>query len=274
MAWIDLQRNDIHYTDNGAGEPIVLIHGHGSAAACWEPHINALSERYRVFAYDSFDHGFSSNSPRGGATPDRVDELEEFLAKLGIERPIIVGQSMGSITTLRWGIRHPGAARALVACGMGWPLRLPPTSGIAGSLDAQEQIWLGVGTSFTSDWVEQNRKEYDRYIRIRSTATAIEAARHPRPFNFTKPSWDPEDPAVEEGLRNITSPLLLFIGSLEAPAIVSGAQNVHALVPHSRLVVAEGAGHNAYYQQRALLLRSLDELLSDQHTVAEGSFKM
>ncbi len=270
MAWISLQGNDIHYTDNGSGDPVVLIHGHGSSAACWEPHITALSKRFRVLAYDSFDHGFSSNSAREGTGPDRADELEEFLEKLGIERPIVIGQSMGSLTALRWAMRHPGEARALVACGMGWPVRTQPGSAMS-SLDEAERIWLNVGDSFPKEWVEQNRTEYERYIRIRSTATAIEAARHPRGLDLAQLRWDRDDQSVEEGLRSITSPLMLFMGSREVPAIAEGVQNLHSLVPHSRLIVAEGAAHNAYYQDRALLLRSLDALLSAEPVVAGAS---
>ncbi len=48
------------------------------------------------------------------------------------------------------------------------------------SLDDDERIWLGVGNSFTEQWIADNPLEYARYIRIRSTATAIEAARYPR----------------------------------------------------------------------------------------------
>lgn len=261
MPWIDLLGNDIHYTDNGSGDPLVLIHGHGSAAACWEPFVEVLSERFRVLAYDSYDHGFSGNSPREGQGPDRADELEAFLDRLGIVRPILMGQSMGAMTTLRWAVRHPDQARALVACGMGWPISAPP-SGVASALDSEERIWLGVGSSFTPEWIEANPIEYQRYIRIRSTATAIEAARHRRSFGAVNPGWGPEDRETEEGLKSITSPLLLFVGEREAPEIFPAVQNVHRLVPHSRLVVAQGAAHNAYYQQRPLLLEAFDQLLA------------
>ncbi|WAH96266.1 alpha/beta fold hydrolase [Arthrobacter sp. MMS18-M83] len=271
MAWIDLLGNDIHYTDTGSGDPVVMIHGHGSSAACWEPHIQELSKRYRVLAYDSYDHGFSSNSPRnGGGGPDRVNELENFLRKLGIERPVLMGQSMGGMTVLRWAIRHPAEAEALVVCGMGWPIMARPGN-VMSALDAQERIWLSVGESFTPEWVEANPMEYERYIRIRSTATAIEAARHPRPTDLSKTGWDRQDPKVEEGLRAVASALLLFVGSKEAPAIAEGVHNVHSLVPHSRMVVAEGAAHNAYYQQRDLLLRSLEEILAAKPSVLDST---
>ena len=263
MPWIDLLGNDIHYTDTGAGEPIVLVHGLGSTAACWEPFIAELSATNRVLAYDSYDHGFSSNSQRGGRLVDRADELEEFISRLGLERPTIFGQSMGSMTTLRWASRNPSRARALVACGMGWPL-LAPTDDVASSLDPEERIWLGVGTSFTQDWIDANPLEFARYIRIRSTAAAIEAARHPRAIAESQPGFfsdKPEDMAeVEAGLRGIASPVLFFAGDQESPAIFAAVKNAHSLIEGSRLVVVEGAAHNAYYQERDLLLEAFREM--------------
>lgn len=271
MPWIELSGNDIHYTDTGSGDPIVLVHGHGSAAACWEPIIDVLADRFRVLAYDSYDHGFSSNSDRQGPLVDRATELDEFITKLGLERPVVFGQSMGGMTTLRWAARNPCTARALVICGAGWPL-LPMDGKIASALDPNERIWLGVGESFTRDWIEANPVEYARYIRIRSTATAIEAARHPRPVMESQVDFLSNDPDAaarfEASLKAIASPMMLFAGSLEDPAIFHGVQRTHELVPHSRLVIAEGTAHNAYYQSRSLLLESFAALMANESASA------
>lgn len=267
MPWIDLLGNDIHYTDTGSGDAIVLVHGHGSTAACWEPFIAELSATHRVLAYDSYDHGFSSNSVRGGAMVDRADELEAFICSLRLENPVVFGQSMGSMTTLRWASRHPDVARAIVLCGMGWPLQAP-TKDVASALDESERIWLGVGTSFTPEWIEANPTEYERYIRIRSTATAIEAARYPRPIHDSQPGFFSEEPAemakVEEGLRGITSPALFFAGDREHPAIFSAVEHAQSLIGGSRLVVVKDAAHNAYYQERGALLDAFREMVATQ----------
>lgn len=63
MPWLDVLGNDIHYTDSGRGQPVVLLHGHASAAACWEPIAAELEQDFRVLTYDTYDHGWSSNSP-------------------------------------------------------------------------------------------------------------------------------------------------------------------------------------------------------------------
>src|SRR5204863_186689 len=75
----------------------------------------------RVIAYDSVNHGHTANSPAGEPEPDRADELEGFLAALGLDgqRPVLAGNSIGALTILRWACRHPDDAAALVPSGTG-----------------------------------------------------------------------------------------------------------------------------------------------------------
>ena len=274
MPWLDVLGNDIHYTDSGRGQPVVLLHGHASAAACWEPVIQDLGRDFRVLAYDTYDHGWSSNSPRQGPLVDRAEELEHFISSLGLEDPIIVGQSMGGMTTLRWAVRHPGSAAALVVCGMGWPLVVPPPGQegqpekfeVFSSLDQDERIWLGVGNSFTERWIADNPKDFARYIRVRSTATAIEAARHPRSLEHSQGEFLSADPrdieAFQQGLESVTSPLVVLIGDGERPRIRRGAEHVAATVPGARLLVVADAGHNAYFQRQDILVEAIRTAVS------------
>ncbi|WP_163161276.1 alpha/beta hydrolase [Arthrobacter sp. Alg241-R88] len=269
MPWLDVLGNDIHYTDSGAGRPVVLLHGHASAAACWEPIITELEQDFRVLAYDTYDHGWSSNSPRQGPLVDRAAELEHFINSLGLENPMIVGQSMGGMTALRWAVRNPDGAAALVVCGMGWPLVVPPPGQpgqpekfeVFSSLDADEGIWLGVGNSFTEQWIAENPRDYARYIRVRSTAAAIEAARHPRSLEQSQGEFLSADPSdvdwFQQGLESITSPLVVMIGDEERPRIRCGAEHVVASVPGARLLVVEEAGHNAYFQRQDILVDTI-----------------
>ena len=269
MPWISLLGNDIHYTDQGHGDPVVLIHGRGSTKACWEPIQEELSKTNRVLAYDSYDHGFSSNSARtAGTVVDRADELEAFIDALELENFSLMGQSMGSMTVLRWAARNPDTAKALVFCGMGWPLVVPPEGDeVATQLDPEENIWVGVGNSFTPGWIQDNPVEYQRYIRVRSTATAIEATRHPRDINASQGEFFSQDPEVqqqfESRIRGIKSPALFFAGDREAPFIYAGIENAHTLIEHSRLVVVKDAAHNAYYQEYPTLISEFQALLSN-----------
>ncbi len=119
MPWIDVNRNDIYYTEAGTGQPIVFLHGFSSCSEAWFQQFASFGDRYHVIAYDSINHGHSANSPRDEDEPDGVDELEGFLAAMNIERPVLIGNSMGAATLLRWATWHSNDAAALVASGMG-----------------------------------------------------------------------------------------------------------------------------------------------------------
>ena len=119
MAFVSVLGNDLHYLDEGGGQPVVLIHGFGGCAEGWYQQVAVLSQRYRVIAYDSVNHGHSMSTPVDEPEPDRADELDAFLEALDITRPVLAGNSMGALTLLRWATRHPDGAAGLVPSGMG-----------------------------------------------------------------------------------------------------------------------------------------------------------
>ena len=92
---IQIKNQTIFYAVRGEGEPLLLIHGFGAGSWVWEKQIEILSRKYRVYALDLIGHGFSDR-PRMGYTPETyIHFLSDFMDGLGIERAILVGNSMG-----------------------------------------------------------------------------------------------------------------------------------------------------------------------------------
>lgn len=241
MPWLDANGTDIYFHEEGHGQPLLFLHGMSSCGEAWFQQFEAFRDRFRVVAYDSVNHGHSSNSPRGVPEPDRVDELEAVLAALEIERPILAGNSMGGLTVLRWAARHPDEATALVPSGMGVPLPGEQLRPRAAPLD-DETIFLPFGDSLTERLREERPLMYDRYFRIRSTATRIEALRHPRQASAT----DPTREELGDVIGKVTSPMLVVVGSLDR--LRPWSEHLHELVAGSRLTVVEGAPHNVYWE--------------------------
>src|SRR4029453_10690065 len=129
MAWIRAGETDVHVIEEGTGQPLLFLHGFGSCAEAWHRQLATFSSRCRVIAYDSVNHGHSSVSPESEPEPDRADELEAVLEALGIDNPIVAGNSMGALTTLggatrppdlaRGAARHPALGGGLIPSGMG-----------------------------------------------------------------------------------------------------------------------------------------------------------
>ena len=258
MAWVQCGRTDIHYEERGSGPPLVFLHGALSSGATWYPHVEAFRERYTVFAYDSVNHGFSANSPRDEPEPDRADELEAFLAAVGAERPILAGQSMGGMTTLRWASRHPSDARALIISGMGVPREPMPRPSPLEQPISQDTLFLDVGASFTPAFYRHHPELVERYLRVRSTAVRLEAQRYPRATTCANPAWEPDELAV--AVPRIQSPMLIVVGSLDP--LKPMAEHLHELSPSSHLEVIDGAAHSAHFERVDDYLRLVDDFLS------------
>jgi len=248
MAWVYVGKTDIYYLEEGQGQPFVFIHGAISCSQTWFQQFEAFRNRFRAIAYDSVNHGYSSNSPRDEEEPDRVNELEGFLAALGIERPILAGNSMGAMTLLRWGLRHPDGAAALIpsGAGIGEGTGTPPPPRAERQPISDDVLFLSAGTALTDRFRAEQPLLHQRYIRVRSTGTRLEAERHPRrPASATAA----DRAIIHERIGSVRSPMCIIVGSLDGT--VPAAARLHKAVPHSEYHVIERAPHNVYYEAAA-----------------------
>ena len=253
MPWLDIEGTDLHYVDEGPrdGQTLVFLHGFTSCAEAWFQQFDFFralgtgGRGFRLVALDSVNHGMSSNSPREEDEPDRADEVDALLRALEIERPVLLGNSMGGNTLLRWATRHPERAAALVPSGTGVSSEAAQTRLPRRSLDLDTLV-LPIGDSLTDEFAEREPRLYQRYLRMRSTASSIENLRHPRrPSEASRT----ERGELAERVQKICSPMLVVVGSLDAAR--PRAEELHKRVSHSEYACIEGAPHNVYYEAAA-----------------------
>jgi pimeloyl-ACP methyl ester carboxylesterase len=113
----------------GPGTPVVFAHGAGADSAMFVPQFEALvTAGYRVVAADLRGHG-RSRPTTNPITPGRaVGDLLALIDHLGLDRPVLVGQSLGGNLAQEALRREPRLARALVVIGSAWntgPLSVP-----------------------------------------------------------------------------------------------------------------------------------------------------
>jgi len=117
--------------DQGAGPPIVLIHGSGpgvSAWANWRPVLPVLATRFRVVAPDMVGFGYTDRP--AGIRYDMatwVTQALDLMDALGIRDAHLVGNSFGGALALALAIREPKRVRRLVLMGsVGVPFKISP----------------------------------------------------------------------------------------------------------------------------------------------------
>lgn len=104
----------LHYVDTGEGPPIVLIHGLGGQLRNFTYALTQRLPGRRLIAIDRPRSGYST--VRAGVEPGLADQarlIAQAIAKLGLERPLVVGHSLGGAVALALALDHPEAVGAL-----------------------------------------------------------------------------------------------------------------------------------------------------------------
>ncbi|WP_330280900.1 alpha/beta hydrolase [Streptomyces sp. NBC_00588] len=101
----------------------MLLHGLAGHAGEWDVLAGMLSCRYRVVAVDQRGHGASERLPRDVSRAAYVADVIAVVDQLALQRPVLVGQSLGGHTAMLAAAAHPGLVRALalVEAGPGGP---------------------------------------------------------------------------------------------------------------------------------------------------------
>ena len=94
---------DLHYTDHGDGQPVVLIHGWPLSGRSWEAQVPALVEAgYRVITYDRRGFGQSSQPWHGYEYDTFAADLAALMDHLDLRDAVLIGFSMGGGEVVRY----------------------------------------------------------------------------------------------------------------------------------------------------------------------------
>jgi peroxiredoxin len=263
----DAYATDIYYTDQGKGQPVVLIHGWPLSHRMWEAQITALTAAgYRCIAYDRRGFG-DSGQPVGGYDYDTfTSDLDELLVQLDLRGVVLAGFSMGGGEVARYVGRH-GADRVSKAVLLGsvTPFLLE-TADNPQSVDMS--VFDGMIEGVTKNrigFLEQFLPNYYNYEEGKGVSADL--------IPFSKwIAWGASPLATREcivafgttdfraDLKKFTIPTMIVHGDSDriVPFEVSG-RRAHDAIPGSRLELIAGAPHGfaATHPQR------LNELLLD-----------
>jgi pimeloyl-ACP methyl ester carboxylesterase len=249
------------YETAGSGTPLVLLHGFTLDMRTWDDQIEALTRHYHVIRYDLRGYGKSSPATRPYA---HIDDLKALLDHFGINRPIILGQSMGGQFAVDFALAYPEATRALVvvdpALG-GYHFR-PELSESLGAIYAVAR----------RQGVEVAKREWLAHplfaLAMERPAVARRLAQMVNDYSGwhyvnEDPGRQLEPPAADR-LAEITAPTLVLVGEREIPGFRDVSDVVAERVRGARQVVLMGIGHMANMEDpeqfNEVLLRSLAEM--------------
>ncbi|MDP3768367.1 MAG: alpha/beta fold hydrolase [Dehalococcoidia bacterium] len=234
----------VAYEAHGAGEPLVLVHGWCGSRSVWKLQVRAFAERYRVIAVDLRGHGDSDKPPKDEDYSIALcaSDLADLLDALGIDRTILMGQSMGTLVCQQFCLTHPRRVTALVLAGAlsvsppagqvvgPWVERIVEevqAKGFEPSLREVVPFWFSPG--------------FDPEVVRTVTADSFKAAPHAA-LAFCRAVSGTD---LRERLPEIGVPTLLIVGERDGRTPVAEAEDMNRRIPDAWLKVIKGAGHMA-----------------------------
>jgi 3-oxoadipate enol-lactonase len=199
----------------GEGPPVVLLHGLSATRRNVVQGSRALVKRgYRLISYDARGHGASDAAPSYEYS-DLVGDLEAVLDDLELDRPALVGSSMGAATAMAFTLEHPDRVPALVQI-------TPAYTGYARTGDAEPGSWEKLASALDEGIdrfleVAQPGDLPERWREVAREATRQRMERHAdlRP--------------VAQALREVPSSIawkgLDALSDLDVPVLVVGSQD-------------------------------------------------
>lgn len=260
----------IHYLEHpGSGTPVVLIHGLPGTAQDWED-VTPLLAGHRTIAIDRPGFGYSTG---GYVTFDRqLQALHELLAKLHVDRPILVGHSYGGTISLGFAERYPGEVRGLVlvdAAAAGQHggeferaqahlvklMQLPVIRQVANATFGQLLTTVSVNQREDEAFHPQavSPAHHERVLAINMTRGNLEA------YASEMLAANGVVAQIDRGLASISTPAVVIQGNADELVKPIHGRRLAATLPHAHLVMLNG-GHMQPYDHPAAIAAAVRAL--------------
>jgi len=252
-AFVDAGGVRLHYVRAGEGPALVYVHGAKGSAYDFSLSVGPrLAETYTTVAIDRPGSGYSSRPAAGNNGPEaQAAVLRAAAARLGLERPLLVGHSLGAAVALAWALDAPAGVSAVVTLGayalpLGgpppWAVKLMRSPALLRAFGALGRSRLGrpavrgaAERAFSPTPVPPAYLDVAPQLALQPAALASDGADYA---------------AVEAGLVSLRSryprlqvPLVVVVGEQDRMVSPEVSERLHALVLHSELVGVPGAGH-------------------------------
>lgn len=251
MPTIGLEDGTLWYEADGAGPPLVCLHGGWQTADAWRPQVERFADEYRVVTVDFRGHGRTGPTDADPYSIDLfADDVDRLLDHLGVESPLLCGLSMGGMVVQSFLASHPDRARGAV---VGGPVQsMPPVDlpvgvkAFVSPVPAISGMVSTIGTTATfrslcrSVVATTGRPWLTVDDAVRSRAMAALGDVHPTEYRkIFRALYEFEPP----DLSHVETPTLVLYGDHEAPPVKRQGRRLADAVAHGSCRELPDAGH-------------------------------
>jgi len=249
---------EINCVVEGEGPWVTMSHSLACNLSMWDEQAKLLARDYKVLRFDTRGHGASS-APEGAYTLEQMaDDLHGLFAALGIRRSHFVGLSMGGMIGETYALKYPGVFQSMVLADTtsrrppnaeqmwGERVRMAREQGMAALVEGTLGRW------FTAPYRQAHPEVMARIGNdIRNTPVA----------GFAGCCEAIARIDVLDRLREIDCPALVIVGDQDHGTPPEMAQQIHANLRGSELLIIPSAAHLSNVEQPAVFNSALTGFL-------------
>ena len=261
--FIEVNGNNIHYTKQGKGNPLILSHGFAGSIYTWRDLIPLLTEHYTVYAYDILAFGLSDKPADGNYDmKSHGDMIISFMDALQLPSATLVGHSMGGVIVGYSALAAPSRVDALVMIEPGFYNKAGPAF--------LKYLFFPIDRLMTRQFYTRGMRRtllegsfynkaliteevIDAYMIATRTPGALEAM-----TQMMKTVGIRQYPGVTE---KISRPTLLVWGKRGPAPLAEAAGMINQEIKGSKLVIVEESGHYIQEEQPKELTKILEDFL-------------
>lgn len=237
----------LHYYRTGGNKPpLVLLHGFTDNGLCWTHVARGLENEYDIIMPDARGHGLSEGLTNGFSTELMADDTAELIQALHLERPLLMGHSMGASTSAQIAATYPDLVKAVALEDPPWH-EWQDDQGKFNEKPREERI--GILRKEHPSWADD----------VLGPMADAKAQFNTQVLNFRRfaPSWRDVVPKIQ-------CPMLLITADPQRGAIIhpEDAEEMKKVWHDARMVRINEVGHMIHFEQYDQFMNAVKKFFS------------
>jgi pimeloyl-ACP methyl ester carboxylesterase len=277
---VEVNGTFLSYVEQGAGRPVVFVHGALSDLRVWDPLRDELARRaegasgFRLIAYTQRYYGTRTWSDDGArfSIATHAEDLARLIATLAAEPVHLVGTSYGGLVAATAAVRNPALIRSLVLYEPALVSLLPQESEDGRTARADRAAFMAPVMSAlrAGDNIRAARSMYETVNQLppggfdsQPQAVQTRVLDNARSLPMLLPVLSASSDVTCELLKDFVRPTLVMRGEKSQAYYVLINEAISRCMPWARQVVLKNANHGAPYRDPQAFAAALFEFLSD-----------
>lgn len=252
----------LFYVEQGAGFPVLLIHGLAGDHGAWQPQLQALAARHRVIAFDNRGAGRSTQVDEPVSTEDLAHDTLRLLDALHVARAHVVGRSMGGAVAQHLALFAPERVQSLTLCasfGKLDPLGVRVLTNMREALEWrgswQDHARHSVQNFVSADFFNGNPERVAQIERLIGGETRLPAC-------YQRQNHACLQHDLLDRLQHIACPTLILAGGRDPICSLTATRWMSERIPGARTEIFEQGSHFFLLEEPERFQRTLSGFLA------------